>query len=246
MKIFLPRASFLFHFAGVSSIGGMVSAIAEAANFTFYSNVSPRQQLLNYLQGKNMLLVLDNLEHLLDEGSELISEILAVAPEVKILVTSRETLNLQEAWFHPVEAMSFPPPLSPSKGEGKGLEKYDAVQLFVQSASRARVEFSLAAEQAHVVRICQLVEGMPLGIELAAAWLKVLPAAKIAHEIERGLDILSSRLRNVPERHHSMRAVFEHSWQLLTEEEQTVLKRLSVFRSSFTRKQQSRLPRLRC
>ena len=114
------------------------------------------------------------------------------------------------------------------------MEKYDAVQLFVQSASRVRVEFSLAAEQTQVVRICQLVEGMPLGIELAAAWLKVLPVEKIAREIERGLDILSTRLRNMPERHHSMRAVFEHSWQLLAEEEQEVLKRLSVFRGSFT------------
>ena len=88
----------------------MVSAIAEAANFTFYSNVPPRQQLLDYLRGKNMLLVLDNLEHLLDEGSDLISEIFSIAAEVKILATSREALNLQEAWFHPVEGMSFPPP----------------------------------------------------------------------------------------------------------------------------------------
>jgi predicted ATPase/DNA-binding SARP family transcriptional activator len=228
--------------AGVSSIGGMVSAIAETANFIFYSNVPPTQQLLNYLRGKNMLLVLDNLEHLLDEGTELISKILAVAPELKILVTSREALNLQEAWFHPVEGMSFPAGDRPSFTNNDSqvgdsiasLQRYDAVQLFVQNASRARVGFSLAAEQTHVVRICQLVEGMPLGIELAAAWLKVLPAAKIVDEIERGLDILSTRLRNVPERHQSMRAVFEHSWQLLTAEEQTVFKRLSGFQGSFT------------
>ncbi|HXV97237.1 MAG TPA: tetratricopeptide repeat protein, partial [Anaerolineae bacterium] len=224
--------------AGVSSIAGMVSAIAEAAGFAFYSNVPPLQQLLNYLQGKNLLLVLDNLEHLLTPpegektgGAELISEILAGAPEVKILVTSREALNLHEAWFHPVEGMSFPP--EAPKREGEGLEKYDAVQLFAQSASRARVEFSLAAEQAHVVRICQLVEGMPLGIELAAAWLKALPAATIAREIERNLDILSTRLQNVPERQRSMRAVFEHSWQLLSATEQNALRRLSVFRGGF-------------
>ena len=228
--------------AGISSIGGMISAIAEAASFTFYSNVPPRQQLLNYLQEKIMLLVLDNLEHLLDVGSELISEILAVAPQIKILVTSREALKLQEAWFHPVAGMSFPAaqvPSEPGNGSGLGssmLEKYDAIRLFVQCASRVRVEFSLAAEQAHIVRICQLVEGMPLGIELAAAWLKMLPAGKIVYEIEQGLDILSTRLQNVPQRHHSIRAVFEHSWHLLTEEEQEVLKRLSVFRGSFTEK----------
>ncbi len=228
--------------AGISSTGGMVSAIAEAANFLFYSNVPPRQQLLNYLQEKNMLLVLDNLEHLLDEGSELISEILTIAPQVKILVTSREALDLQEAWFHPVAGMSFPTTRTPSLSEpGEGsdlgssvLEKYDAIRLFVQCASRVRVEFSLEAEQARVVRICQLVEGMPLAIELAVAWLKVLPANKIVDEIEKGLDILSTRLRNVPQRHHSIRAVFEHSWHLLREEEQEVLKRLSVFRGSFS------------
>lgn len=228
--------------AGIGSAGGMVSAIAEAAGFAFYSNVPPRQQLLNYLQEKNMLLVLDNLEHLLDVGSELISEILTVAPQVKILVTSRETLNLQEAWFHPVVGMSFPtvqmlssrrPDYGTELGSG-ALEKYDAIRLFVQCANRVRIDFSLVAEQVHVVRICQLVEGMPLGIELAAAWLKVLPAARIVDEIERGLDILSTRLKNVPQRHHSIRAVFEHSWHLLTAEEQAVLKRLSVFRGSFT------------
>jgi predicted ATPase/DNA-binding SARP family transcriptional activator len=227
--------------AGVSSIGGMVSAIAEAVNFTFYSHGPPRQQLLNYLRGKNMLLVLDNLEHLLDGGDALISEILAVAPQVKILVTSREALNLREAWFHPVEGMSFPPTrLQPLQETEVGyelgttsLEKYDAVQLFMQSASRVRVEFSLAAEQAQVVRICQLVEGMPLAVELAATWLKVLPTAEIVREIENNLDILSTRLQNLPERHRSMRAVFEQSWLLLMQKERNTLKRLSVFRGGF-------------
>lgn len=214
----------------VSSASGMVSAIAKAVNFTFHNNGAPRQQLLNYLRGKNMLLVLDNLEHLLEESAPLISETLAVAPEIKLLVTSRGALNLQEAWFHPVEGMSFPGELEANVS----LERYDAVQLFVQSAGRVRVGFSLAADQMHVVRICQLVEGMPLGLELAAAWLKALPAAKIVQEIERGLEILTTRLRNMPERHHSLQAVFEQSWQLLTAEEQAVLERLSVFRGSFT------------
>jgi tetratricopeptide (TPR) repeat protein len=115
----------------------------------------------------------------------------------------------------------------------EAVEAYDAVRLFVQSARRARVGFSLIAEQKSVVRICQLVEGMPLGIELAAAWLKTLACEQIAREIEGSLDILSTRLHNLPERHRSMRAVFEHSWGLLAENEKAVLQRLSVFQGGF-------------
>jgi DNA-binding SARP family transcriptional activator/predicted ATPase len=232
--IFVPLAA-------VESTPGMVSAIAEAAQVSFYSNMPSRQQLLDHLRQKELLLVLDNLEHLLspleDGAAELIAEILAAAPRVKILVTSREAVNLQEAWFHPVEGLSFPAPASERESaqgqEEDGLEKYDAVRLFVQSAQRTRMDFSLARERDHITRICQLVEGMPLAIELAATWLKVLPAAKIVQEIENNLDILSARLQNLPERHRSVRAAFEQSWRLLTQAERDVLQRLSVFRGSF-------------
>ncbi|MCB0197763.1 MAG: tetratricopeptide repeat protein, partial [Anaerolineae bacterium] len=235
--------------AAVESSAGLVSAVAEAAGFTFYSNLPPHQQLLQYLQPKEMLLVFDNVEHLLsvsDDGeigvTEFISTILTAAARVKILVTSQEALNLQEAWFHQVQGMSFPTPLhafsgasdAPYTPDSASLESYDAVQLFAQSAARARVAFSLAAERDAVVRICQLVAGMPLAIELAAAWLKSLPAAEIAAEIERDLDILTTRHQNVPERHRSMRVVLSQSWQRLTASEREIFKRLSVFRGDFT------------
>ncbi|MBE7553081.1 MAG: tetratricopeptide repeat protein [Anaerolineales bacterium] len=235
---------FFVPLTAISSPSGVVLAIAEAANFTFYSSAPPQQQLLDYLREKEMLLVLDNFEQLLippvgedASGVDLLAEILAVAPAVKLLITSREALNLHEAWFHPVTGMTYPEPppqSSPSQGEDwVGVESYDAMQLFVQSARRAQVGFSLTAEQKSVVRICQMVEGMPLGIELAATWLKALPCAHIAQGIERDLDFLSSSMRNVPERHRSMRAVFEHSWGLLAEAERGVLRRLSVFRGGF-------------
>jgi predicted ATPase len=235
---------FFVPLTAISSPGGVVLAIAEAANFAFYSSAPPQQQLLDYLREKEMLLVLDNFEQLLippvgeaTSGIDLIAEILAVAPAVKLLVTSREALNLHEAWFHPVTGMTYPEPptqSSPSQGEDwVGVESYDAIQLFVQSARRAQVGFSLAAEQKSVVRICQMVEGMPLGIELAATWLKALPCAHIAQGIEHGLDFLASSMRNVPARHRSMRAVFEHSWGLLAEAERGVLGQLSVFRGGF-------------
>jgi DNA-binding SARP family transcriptional activator/predicted ATPase len=256
---FFEHGIYFVPLATVNSIAGLVLVIAEATNLSFYGDVSPKQQLLDHLRKKQMLLVLDNLEHLLSsvhssaEGKDasetessgaigLIADILTAAPQVKILVTSREALNLQEAWFHPVEGMSFPAgerqaSIAHESEMGSNaavLERYDAIQLFVQCAARVRVDFSLAAERAAVVRICQLVEGMPLAIELAAAWLKVLPVEAIAAEIERGLDILTTRHQNIPERHRSMRVVLEQSWQLLTAREREVFKRLSVFRGGFT------------
>jgi tetratricopeptide (TPR) repeat protein len=110
------------------------------------------------------------------------------------------------------------------------------VALFVQSAQRAQVGFELRAEErAWAARICQLVEGMPLAIELAAAWVRLLSCQEITQEIERNLDFLATSARDLPERHHSMRAVFNHSWKLASDEERRVLSRLSVFRGGFTR-----------
>src|SRR5262249_22470571 len=144
--------------------------------------------------------------------------LLAGAPHVKILATSREILNLQEEWLYPIQGMAFP-------DSGQDLERYDAVQLFIQLARRARPDFSLEADQGAVLRICELVEVMPLALEMAAAWLKRLPADQIVREIERGLDILENSARNVHPRHRSMRSVFEHSWGLLRDTERDALKK---------------------
>lgn len=174
-------------------------------------------------------MLLDNFEHLL-AGVDLVADIVATAPDVKLLVTSREALTLQEEWFHPIVGLSFP---NRNSMHDEVISDYDAVQLFAQSARRASVGFALSEALAHVIRICQLVDGMPLAIELAAAWLKVLPCAQVASELERTMDLLTARHKNVPERHRSMRVVLEQSWQLLSDEEQDVLRRLAVFRGGF-------------
>ena len=231
--------------ASANAASDMVSTIAEAANLNFYSNTPLKQQLLDYLREKQILFVLDDCEHLLappashseeglSGGVDIIAEILATASGVKMLVTSREALNLQEAWFYPIGGMPVPPPLvSPARqGEGEW-EEYDAVRLFEQNARRARIGFTLATERDHVTRICRLVDGIPLAIELAAAWLKVLTAEDVANEIENSLDILTTRYQNVPQRHRSMRVVLEQSWVLLDKEEREVLKKLSVFQGGF-------------
>jgi predicted ATPase len=170
---------------------------------------------------------LDEFEHLLS-GVALITDILQAAPDVKILVTSREALNLNEEWPRQIGGLRYP-----TGQPMEEIEDYSAVQLFAERAYRFRATFSLSDELDGVVRICQLVQGMPLGIELAAAWLKTLPCTRIADEIQASLDFLASPLRNVPDRHRSMRAVFDHSWKLLTGEEQAVFRRLAVFRGGF-------------
>jgi tetratricopeptide (TPR) repeat protein len=200
--------------APVSSPRFLVSTIADALKFSFYGGDDPRSQLINYLRKKELFLVIDNFEQLV-EGGELLAEILSSAPEVKLLVTSRERLGLQEEWIFEVQGLVFPEGDQPRASDG-----YSAVELFLQSARRAHASFALGPEeQPFVVRICQLVDGMPLGIELAAAWVRMLDCREIAQQIEHNRDFLVTSLRNVPERHRSMRAVFAHSWDLLSEQE---------------------------
>src|SRR5262249_47258582 len=145
-----------------------------------------------------------------------------------MLVTSRERLNLQEEWILPVEGMSYP------AREVANDEAYGALELFEQSARRTSPDFSCAANRAPAIKICKLVEGLPLGIELAATWVRMMPCQQIAGQIEHDLDFLATTLRNVPERHRSIRVLFEGSWEVLSGPERDVLMGLSAFRSSFT------------
>ena len=207
----------------------ILSAIAEALDFKFLQLGDTQQQLLDYLREKSLLLVLDNFEHLLD-GARLVSDILQTARAMKVLTTSREALNLQEEWVYPVKGMPYPEDDQPTNPED-----YSAVRLFAQHARQIRADFSLTEEQAGVVRICALVEGMPLGIELAATWVRALSCAEIADEIEHSLDILATSARNAEPRHRTMRVVLEHSWQLLSDAERAVFTKLTVFRGGFSR-----------
>ena len=220
--------------APVNTARLIVPVIADAIGFTFQgANPSdPKTQLFGYLREKQILLLADNLEHLLIEpGIELLAELLANASQVKLLATSRESLGLQGEWIFEVQGL--PIPESRASEENR---QNTSVELFLQRARRAHVGFNATAEEyPAIIRICQLVNGMPLGIELAAAWVRTLSCDEIAKEIERGMDFLSVTTRDLPARHRSMRAVFDHSWKLLSEEEQAILLQLSVFRGGFQR-----------
>ena len=198
---------FFVPLAPLTSAEFLVSAIAASLKFAFYGPDDPKEQLLNYLHEKEALLVLDNIEHLL-KGVGLLTEILGYASHLKLMVTSRERLNLQGEWLVEVGGMDFP-----SEGADEGIEGYDAIQLFLQSARRVRPDFTLGdVQKPFVVRICQLMLGTPLGIELSATWLRTLSTEQIVREIEGGLEFLRSSLRDVPERHRSLWAASSEAW----------------------------------
>ncbi len=219
-------------FDAVSSPELMVSAVADALSFTFFGPQQPEEQLLEYLQSQSLLLVLDNLEHLLND-LDLVTKLLERAPKLKLLVTSRERLNLHAEWLYDLAGMNVPE--TDNTARDGNVQETDAVALFVQSAKQARADFTLDSNAQAVARICQLVGGMPLALELAASWLRVLSADEIAAELDQGLDLLESSLRDLPARHHDVRRVFESSWQRLSAGEQTALRKLSVFQGGFTK-----------
>jgi predicted ATPase/DNA-binding XRE family transcriptional regulator len=223
--------------ASVASTYAVISTIANAVHFAFHGPDDPKQQLLNYLRKKKVLLIVDNVEHLLsgepeqETVAELMVEILRQGSQVKLLVTSRESLELQDEWVFDVEGLPVPDMITAERSA-----QNTSVELFLQRARRAHVGFGASmADYPAIAHICGLVDGNPLGIELAAAWVRTLSCNEIAQQIERGLDFLSVTSRDLPTRHRSMRAVFDHSWKLLPGEERQVLARLSVFRGQFGR-----------
>jgi predicted ATPase/transcriptional regulator with XRE-family HTH domain len=211
-----------------------ITAIADSLGLVLYTAGDRAEQLISALQAKQLLLLLDNFEHLLTEAScvVLIGDLVRGVPGVKLLVTSREPIHLQAEWVFEVQGL--PPPESAAPD---ALEASSAARLFLQRARQARVGLSLTANDRQAVYdICQLVAGLPLGIELAAAWVATLSCQEIAREIRRNYDFLAATARDVVDRHRSIRAAFDHSWKLLSAEEQRVLRQIAIFRGSFGRK----------
>jgi predicted ATPase/transcriptional regulator with XRE-family HTH domain len=210
-----------------------VTAIADALGIVLYTASDRSQQLISYLYQRELLLILDNFEHLAGDPIcvDLIDDILQGTRKVKILVTSRQRLKLQAEWVFEVQGLPMP-----QGDQIEELETSSAAELFIQRANQASVGFKPTMKDLFAIaRICKLVEGLPLGIELAAAWVPILTCEEIAKEIQNSLDFLETSARGFPERHRSIRATIEHSWKLLTPEEKKVLRRLAIFRGGFTR-----------
>jgi len=230
-----PDGVYFVPLAPLTTPDFILAALTSALRLNFFAESEiPRQQLLDILRHQSMLLVMDNFEHLLSgEGVHLPADILTAAPGVKILATSRLRLNVRGEQVYQVTGMNTPPPELAAQADARD---YSAVKLFVQCAQRVAPDFSLTSEnQVAVARICQLVNGLPLGIELAAGWLALLSPAEIAAEISSSLDFLETTQHDVPERQRSLRAVFDYSWRLLTPPEQEIFAACSVFYGSFSR-----------
>ncbi|MFO7679364.1 MAG: tetratricopeptide repeat protein, partial [Chloroflexota bacterium] len=233
-----PDGVYFVPLAALNSPEFLLSTIANAINISFLDEIPQKTQLITHLRDKKILLILDNFEHLMMEAP-LIADIIHAAPQIQILLTSRERLNLHGEWAFDVGGLTFPQRPKPgmwAEAQTWDMEAYSAVQLFVQSAQRVRADFSLtAADKPMVIEICRLVHGFPLAIELAAGWVRLLTCAEIAQEITRSYEFLSTNWRDMPPRHRSLQAVFAYSWGLLPPAEQEALRRLAVFQGGFSR-----------
>ncbi len=216
----------------------VVGAVTEALGIAIDPQGDAEMQLLAFLADRKLLLVFDNFEHILDR-SPLVSSVLGKSKWVKVIVTSRSRLNLQGEWLLEVGGLQFP-----EAAQTAQFDNFPAVQLFLQAARRVDASFAFGEEDRPAVAlICRMVEGMPLGIELAAAWLRLFSCRDIAREIQGNLDFLSSEIRDLPERHRSLRAVFNSSASLLGEEERQVLSALAWFKGGFSLKAASQVAR---
>lgn len=233
-----PDGIYFVSFANIQPITGLSLSnqvcltIAQTLQLSPDNTTSPRQLLFNFLASRRMLLVLDNFEHLLDTH-ELIAAMGAAAPGLCLLISSRERLNLYEEHLIPLQGLRLPDeeqlmtPLA---------EQPEAVQLFLQAARRVQPQFNPeAAELPALLALCRLLNGIPLAIELAAAWVTTLSLTEILAELDHDLGLLHTRLNNVADRHRSLSQVFDYAWQRLSPEEQQLLAALTVFQGSFTR-----------
>ena len=219
---------FFVSFAATNSPSQIIYTIASALSYTFLEQSDQKSQLCDFLKDKEILLVLDNLEHLL-EGITHINDLLLGAAKLKILATSREPLNLRAEHVYLLQGLTV-------LEEGQTLKECDACKLFLDRARAQDNNFIVNDTQSEqIIAICNFLSGIPLAIELAASWLRSLTLDDIVTELKAGLMFFDSPLRDLPERHRSMQRVFDYSWQLLTEEEQNTLITLTVFSGGFSK-----------
>ena len=222
----LPQGATVVMLAAIAGSELFITALTASLKFVPSGGSDPWVQLLNHLSDKEMLLVLDNWEHLMDASGRLM-ELLLSAPGLRILVTSRERLNLPRAEHYALEGLAVD-----GSQDASGLPS--AARLFMQRARRIRPSLeSTPSTLQEVVQICRLVDGLPLAIELASAWLRSLSPAEIVEEMRASLDLLDQSFLDLPERHRGIRATLGHSWRLLTAGEQRIMGRLAVFHGDF-------------
>ncbi len=209
--------------------------IAESTGLVFTDQNNLKKQLLDHLRYKEMLLVLDNFEHLLgnQKNIRVVDEILQNSIGLTILITSRERLNLQQEHLFNLSGLNYP---SENSIPTENIDDYDALRLFSNRAVQLQKDFLLNEKNlAAVIKICQVLEGLPLGIELAAAAAWEHGIDQIAHRIKNDLDIVSADFYNIHPRHRNLRVIFDVSWEMLSQDEQDALSICSIFQGGFDR-----------
>lgn len=217
----------------IDDADNLATIIGREMGLSFQAAPDHWQQLVNFLGVRESLLILDNFEHLTSAAPRL-AELLDNALRIKLLVTSRARLELQAEHMLPLDGLALPS--ADILDTLEALPRFGGPHLFLERARALVPGFTLDEPSARaVVEICRLVEGLPLGIELAASWVESYTCEEIADAIRTNLDFLVTSKHDVPLRQRSVRAVFEYSWRLLTQDERRVLAHLSVFRGEFGR-----------
>lgn len=215
--------------APLAAASEITEAIIKTLGLQFAAEADSRNALLTWLARKDMLVILDNFEHVI-QGSNLVADILNAAPNVHILVTSRRRLNLGVEQIYEITGLQLP-----TSEAAEVFDEVEAVKVFSSYARRGRPGFQLPPEdRPAVAHICHMLDGNPLALELAAGWSRLLSPVQIAEEIARDLDFLEAERVDLPKRQRSMRAMFTYSWSLLEESERQTLSRMSIFRGGAT------------
>lgn len=220
--------------APVTDPANLATAIAGAIGCSLAGSRLPDVALQEFLRDRELLLILDNVEQLLAPGGPaltLLADLIAAGPGVRLLVTSRERLHLRGERVIVVDGLPVP-----DGRPGAAVERAPATLLFLERAQQADPAFALTQQNRGAVgQICRTLGGVPLAIELAAAWVRVLSPAEIAQQVAHDAGALSAPGHDQPERHRSLRAVLDHSWQLLAPAERRLLTHLAAFRGGCRR-----------
>jgi predicted ATPase/DNA-binding XRE family transcriptional regulator len=227
-----PQGVWFVSFDSLSDPSFVPQTVASVFDIHEEPNRPAIETLKNILRQKTMLLILDNCEHLLTACAQLIKTLLIHCPDLKILVTSREILNIEGEATYNLQTLSLP---ENDEALPEKMDKYESVRLFEERAALAFSSFRLKKETAQTVgQICRRVDGIPLAIELAAARVDTLQVNEILKQLNRCFDLLANNRRIALPRHQTMRASIDWSWGLLNEDEQMFIWRLSVFAGGWT------------
>jgi predicted ATPase len=219
---------FFISLAALQDVNQCISAIAQTLSLNLESKSPIKQQLLRHLQGKQLLLVLDNFEHLLSATS-IVNELLESSQYLKIIITSRERLNLKSEWLFDVKGLAFP-----DTDQQHDLHDVESILLFTKGAKRVAPHLHFTPKDLNeIAKIARCVEGLPLALELAASWTRIMPIERIAKELERSHELLQTDLIDLAKRHRSIKNVLDTTWQQLSELKKHSLRSLCIFQGGF-------------